>query len=90
MMYNWDVKISGKEKIYYCKKHKFSLMITGLFILFIKGTTTTFPLVTLPSSPPHYSVDHGQHAGHRPELYASLPYYFTARYFTHDQCGVKK
>ena len=28
---------------------------------------------------------------HRPELYASLyaslPYYFTARYFTHDECG---
>ena len=39
-----------------------------------------------PPSPPHSSVDHGQHAGHRPELYASLyaslPYYFTARYFT--------
>ena len=64
-------------------------MFTGLFILFIKATTTTTsPLVTLPlPSPPHSSVDHGQHARHRPELYASLPYYFTARYFTHDQCG---
>ena len=47
-------------------------MFTGLFILFIEATTTTSPLVTLPPSPPHSSVDHGQHAGHRPELYASL------------------
>ena len=62
-------------------------MFTGLFILFIKATTTISPLVTLPLSPPQSFVDHGQHAGHRPELYASLPYYFTARYFTHDQCG---
>ena len=47
-------------------------MFTGLFILFIKATTTTSPLVTPPPSPPpHSSVDHGQHAGHRPELYAS-------------------
>ena len=72
MKYNWDVKIPGKEKRnYYCKEHKFSLMFTGLFILFIKATTTTSTLVTLPLSPPHSSVDHGQHAGHRPELYAS-------------------
>ena len=36
MMYNWDVKIPGKEKKnYYCKEHKFNLMFTGLFILFI-------------------------------------------------------
>ena len=77
-MYNWDVKIPGqRKKNYYCKEHKFSL------ILFIEATNTTPPLVTLPPS----SVDHGQHAGHRPELYASLFYYFTARYFTHDQCG---
>ena len=102
-------------------------MFTGLFLLFIKATTTTSPLVTLPLFPPHSSVDHGQHAGHRPELYASLyaqlpvmpdwetnpaeglffarfeyirdsptprqsgitdrSYYFTARYFTRDQCG---
>ena len=48
-------------------------MFTGLFILFIKATTTTSPLVTLPPpSPLHSSVDHGQHAGHRSELYASL------------------
>ena len=48
-------------------------MFTGLFILFIEATTTTSALVTLPPpSPPHSSVDHGQHAGHRPELYASL------------------
>ena len=92
MMYNWDVKIPGKEKKnYYCKEHKFSLMFTGLFILFIKATNTASPLVTLTLSPPHSSVDHGQHAGHRSELYASLyaplPYCFTARYFTHDQCG---
>ena len=53
-MYNWDVKIPDKEKKnYYCKEHKFSLMLTGLFILFIEATTTTSPLVTLPplSSP---------------------------------------
>ena len=62
-------------------------MFTGLFILFIKATTTTSHLVTLPLSPPHSSVDHGQHAGHRPELYTLLSYYFTARYFTHDQYG---
>ena len=67
-------------------------MFTGLFIFFIKATTTTSPLATLPpSSSSHSSVHHGQHGGHRPELYASLyaslPYYFTARYFTHDQCG---
>ena len=87
-MYTWDVKIPGKEKKnYHCKEHKFSLMFTGLFILFIKATTSTSPLVTLPPSPPHSFVDHGQHAGHRPELYASLyaslPCYFTARNFTH-------
>ena len=53
MMYNWDVKIPGKEKKnYYCKEHKFSLMFTGLFILFIKATTTTSPLVTPPLSTP--------------------------------------
>ena len=62
----------------------------GSFVLFIKATTTTSPLVTPPPSPSHSSVDHGQHAGHRPELYASLLYYFTARYFTHDQCGELK
>ena len=68
-------KYLAKKKNYYCKEHKFSLMLTGLFILFIKATTTTFPFVTLPPSPPHSFVDHGQHARHRPELYASLPYY---------------
>ena len=68
-------KYLAKKKNYYCKEHKFSLMLTGLFILFIKATTTTFPLVTLPPSPPLSFVDHGQHARHRPELYASLPYY---------------
>ena len=47
-------------------------MFTALFILFIEATTTTSALVTLPPSPPHSSVDHEQHAGHRPELYASL------------------
>ena len=47
-------------------------MFTGLFILFIEATTTTSALVTLTPSPRHSSVDHGQHAGHRPELYASL------------------
>ena len=74
-MYNWDVTIPGKEKRnYYCKEHKFSLMFTGLFILFIEATTTTTsPLVTLPPpSPPNSSVDHEQYAGHRLELYASL------------------
>ena len=34
----------------YCKEHKFSPMFTGLFILFIKATTTTSPLVTPPPS----------------------------------------
>ena len=69
-------------------EHKFSLMFTGLFILFIEATTTTSPLVPPPPppSPPHSSVGHGQHAGHRPELFASLyasrPYYFIARYVT--------
>ena len=58
-------------------------MFTVLFILFIEATTTTSPLVTLLPSAPHSSVNNGQHAGHRPELYASLPYYFTARDFTH-------
>ena len=60
MMYNWDVKIPGKEKKnYYCKEHKFSLMFTGLFILFIKarraspGTLrialrTLHPIISLP------------------------------------------
>ena len=73
MVYNWDVKIPGKEKKnYYCKEHKFSLMFTALSVLFIRATTTTSPLVTLLPSTPHSSVDHGQHAGHRPELYASL------------------
>ena len=47
-------------------------MFTGWFILCIEATTTAFPLVTLPPSPPHSSVDDGQHAGHRPEVYASL------------------
>ena len=47
-------------------------MFTGWFILCIEATTTTFPLVTLPPSPPHSSVDDGQDAGHRPEVYASL------------------
>ena len=46
-------------------------MFTGLFILFNKATTTTSPLITPPPSPLHSSVDHGQHAGRRPELYAS-------------------
>ena len=46
-------------------------MFTGLFILFIKATTTTSPLLIPPFSPPHSSVDHGQHAGHHLELYAS-------------------
>ena len=47
-------------------------MFTGLFTLFIEATTTTSLLVTLPPSPPHSSVNHGQHAGHRPGLDASL------------------
>ena len=52
MMYNWDVKIPSKETKNYCKEHKFSLMFTALFILFIKATTTTSPLVTvLPALP---------------------------------------
>ena len=95
MMYNWDVKIPGKEKKnYYCKEHKFSLMFTGLFILFIEATTTTSPWVSPPPSLlPTLPSTTGSTPGivrnftHRPELYASLPYYFTARYFTHDQCG---
>ena len=45
MMYSWDVKIPGKEKKNYCEEHKFSPMFIGLFILFIKATTS--PLVTL-------------------------------------------
>ena len=42
-----------RKKNYYCKEHKFSLMFTGLFILFNKATTTTSPLITPPplSSP---------------------------------------
>ena len=93
-MYNWDVKIPGKEKKnYYCKEHKFSLMFTGLFILFIEATTTTSPLVPPPppSLLPTLSSTTGSTPGiarnftHRSELYASLLYYFTARYFTHDQ-----
>ena len=72
-----DVKLGRqntwqRKKNYYCKEHKFSLMFTGLFISFIKATTTTSPLLTLPPSPPHSFVDRGQHAGRRPELYASL------------------
>ena len=85
-MYNWDAKIPGKEKKTIIVRNT---NLVWLFILFIEATTTTFPLVTLPPpSPPHFSVDHGQHAGHRSELYASLLYYFTARYARpHDQCG---
>ena len=60
-------------KNYYCKEHKFSPMFTGLFILFIKATTTTSPLLTLPPLLPTLSstTGHGQHAAHRPELHAS-------------------
>ena len=72
-----------KKKNYYCKEHKFSLMFTGLFIVFNEATNTTSPLVTLLPSPPHPSVDHGQHTGHRPELCASLGTLRIARNFTH-------
>ena len=76
MMYNWDVKIPGKEKKnYYCKEHKFSLMFTGLFILFIEAITTTFPLVTLlPTLPSTTGSTPGiaRNFTHRSELYASL------------------
>ena len=66
-------------------------MFTELFILFIKATTTTSPLVTpspllpaLPSTTGSTPVI-ARNFTHR--FTNAKPYYFTARYFTHDQCG---
>ena len=71
-------------------------MFTGLFILFIEATSTISPLVTLLPLLHTLPSTTGSMPGiarsftHRSELYASLYasqlYYFTTRYFTHDQC----
>ena len=65
-------------------------MFTGLFILFIKATTTTSPLVTPPSpllptlsSTTGSTPDVARNFTHHPELYASPGTLRITRNFTH-------
>ena len=93
-MYNWDVKIPGKEKktiivrntnLVWCLLDCL-LCLSKLLLLLLSWWLCPPLLPTLPSttgSTPGIARD----LTHRSEIYASLLYYFTARYFTHDQCG---
>ena len=135
MMYNWDVKIPGKEKktiivrntnpvwcllnCLFCLSKLLLLLLPWWLSPPLSSPLFRRPRAARRASPgtlrlwcqiegqipprdffrtfwiytgfPHSSAVWHHSFTHRPELYAllyaSLLYYFTARYCTHDQCG---
>ena len=85
MMYNWDVKIPGKEKktIIVRKTNLVGCLLDCLFCL------SKLLLLLLPwwLSPPLFRRPRAARRASPGTLRIAIPYYFTARYFTHDQCG---
>ena len=91
MMYNWDIKIPHKEKktIIVRNTNLVRCLRDCLFCLYCRwlscaGSTRAarFPLATPPPPQAEYSAP-----GILRIALRTLPYYFTARYSTHDQCG---
>ena len=129
MIYNWDVKIPGKEKktimvrntnlvwclldCLFCLSKLLLLLLPWWLSPPLSSPLFRRPRAARRASPGTLHIafcdarlrdksrkgtffrtlwiytgfPHSSAVWHHRSLYASLPYYFTARYFTHDQCG---